>query len=113
MIIISRKDLFDYKNGEPPENMLTVLRALDVRALIYLQFDRVTHATQQISDPFVLRVLINQAHIERTILARTRAEADTMLKSIHGGTAWSADFFRVTVYPCVPSLSVQLSHTTC
>ena len=30
LIVIYEKDLFDYRNGEPPENFLTVLRALDV-----------------------------------------------------------------------------------
>jgi hypothetical protein len=29
--MIYEKDLFEYRNGEPPENYLTVLRALDVR----------------------------------------------------------------------------------
>ena len=31
LIIIFEKDMFDYKSGEPPENYLTVLRALEVR----------------------------------------------------------------------------------
>jgi len=30
MILIYEKDLFDYRQGEPPENYLTALRALDV-----------------------------------------------------------------------------------
>ena len=30
LIVIYEKDLFDYRKGEPPENFLTVLRALDV-----------------------------------------------------------------------------------
>jgi hypothetical protein len=29
-IIISERDLFDFRSGEPPEKYLTVLRALDV-----------------------------------------------------------------------------------
>jgi hypothetical protein len=34
LIIIYEKDMFDYSNGEPPENMLTVLRALEVRPML-------------------------------------------------------------------------------
>ena len=30
LIVIYEKDLFDFQRGEPPENFLTVLRALDV-----------------------------------------------------------------------------------
>jgi hypothetical protein len=30
LIVIYEKDLFDYRKGEPPDNFLTVLRALDV-----------------------------------------------------------------------------------
>lgn len=33
LIIISERDMFDYSQGEPPENYLTVLRALEVRFL--------------------------------------------------------------------------------
>ena len=32
-IIISERDLFDYSSGEPPDHVLTVLRALEVRGL--------------------------------------------------------------------------------
>ena len=34
LIIIYEKDMFDYSSGEPPENMLTVLRALEVSAML-------------------------------------------------------------------------------
>ncbi|GLB38155.1 putative P-loop containing nucleoside triphosphate hydrolase protein [Lyophyllum shimeji] len=82
LIIISEKDLFDYSAGEPPENYLTVLRALEI------------------SDPFVLRVLINVARIERQLLARTRAEGEQMLRGLRGGgSTWTADLFAVRVYP--------------
>ncbi|KAI0916775.1 hypothetical protein AcW1_007861 [Taiwanofungus camphoratus] len=82
MIVITEVDLFDYSRGEPPEQYLTVLRAL------------------QISDPFVLRILINQAHIESTFLAPTRAEADRILLEVgRGGVAWSGDLFRVQRFP--------------
>lgn len=32
-IIIAPVDIFDYSGGEPPENFLTVLRALEVRPI--------------------------------------------------------------------------------
>lgn len=37
-IIISERDLFDYRNGEPREGVLTVLRALEVRFLVVTAF---------------------------------------------------------------------------
>ncbi|EGN98431.1 hypothetical protein SERLA73DRAFT_183436, partial [Serpula lacrymans var. lacrymans S7.3] len=81
MIIISSKDMFDYSSGEPPAGVLTVLRAMDF------------------SDPFVLRILVNQANIERTILARSRLEGQQILDSLGGGgTAWTADGMRVQKY---------------
>ena len=49
----------------------------------------------QISDEFVLRILINQASIERHFLARTRAEGDDVLQSVNYGVALTADWFRV------------------
>ncbi|PIL22905.1 hypothetical protein GSI_15601 [Ganoderma sinense ZZ0214-1] len=77
-IIISEVDLFDYSEGEPPERYLTVLRALEV------------------SDPYVLRQLINTAHIENQLLAPTRREADQLLLSLNGGgVALAADLYRV------------------
>ncbi|PFH51262.1 hypothetical protein AMATHDRAFT_59575 [Amanita thiersii Skay4041] len=80
-IIIHERDLFDYHSGEPPENVLTVLRALEI------------------SDPHVLRILINVAHIERILLADTRKEGDFKLRELRGGTAWTNDGFLVRVYP--------------
>lgn len=56
--------------------------------------------SSKISDPWVLRILINQAHIERTYLAETRAEADNILKNVRGGgLAWTADNMRVMIFP--------------
>jgi hypothetical protein len=98
MIIVYEKDLFDYRHGEPPENFLTVLRALDVRyspspSHIYSYYQK------QISDPYVLRILINQARIESQILAPTRREAQEILQRLRGGRAWSLDKFAVQVFP--------------
>ncbi|KAJ3552318.1 hypothetical protein NM688_g4209 [Phlebia brevispora] len=81
-IIIAPVDMFDYSRGEPPEDYLTVLRALDI------------------SNPYVLRVLINSNNIERTLLASTRADGDNMLVRLGGGgVAWTADFFSVRRFP--------------
>jgi hypothetical protein len=61
-------------------------------------------------------VLINQAHIERTLLAPRRVDADNVLKSVNGGgMAWTADFMRVQKFPLVTALlynSVFADHST-
>ncbi|RPD77418.1 P-loop containing nucleoside triphosphate hydrolase protein [Lentinus tigrinus ALCF2SS1-7] len=81
-IIIAEVDLFDFSEGEPPQGYLTILRALEV------------------SDPYVLRQLVNSAHVESVLLAHTRAEADQMLMSLGtGGTAMAADNYRVVRFP--------------
>ncbi|KAI0366623.1 P-loop containing nucleoside triphosphate hydrolase protein [Pilatotrama ljubarskyi] len=81
-IIISEEDLFDFSEGEPPQDYLTILRALEV------------------TEPYVLRQLINTAHIEGTLLAPNRAEADQMLMSLgRGGVAMAADLYRVVRFP--------------
>ncbi|KAG6888731.1 hypothetical protein C0995_006383 [Termitomyces sp. Mi166 len=83
LIIINSKDMFDYSRGEPPEGYLTVLRALEI------------------SDPYVLRILINVAKIERIHLAHTRAEAQSTLEGLpDGGIAWTSEkFMNVRVFP--------------
>ncbi|KAG6919643.1 hypothetical protein DXG01_003507 [Tephrocybe rancida] len=82
LIIINSHDMFDYSRGEPPEQYLTVLRALEI------------------SDPYVLRVLINIAKIERVLLTRTRPEAEQMLRAIRGGVAWTSETcLNVRVFP--------------
>ncbi|EPQ51081.1 hypothetical protein GLOTRDRAFT_49654 [Gloeophyllum trabeum ATCC 11539] len=79
-ILISEVDMFDFSHGEPPSNVLTVLRALDI------------------SDPYVLRLLVNAHNIERTVLAEDRAEGDRILKSLRSGVAWTRDTYRVQRY---------------
>ena len=99
MIIVYEKDLFDYRHGEPPEHLLTVLRALDVR---YSPSPPLINSRRvnQVSDPYVLRILINQARIETQILAPTRREAQEILQNLRGGgQAWSQDKFAVRVFP--------------
>ena len=58
----------------------------------------------QVSDPYVLRVIINSAGIESTYVARTRAELDNILLSTgRGGFGWSADLYTVRRFPLVSS----------
>jgi len=57
-----------------------------------------------VSDEFVLRILINQAKIERILLAPTRSAADDLLRGIDGGGQCStADMWRVQRWRSVPS----------
>ncbi|KIY45213.1 P-loop containing nucleoside triphosphate hydrolase protein [Fistulina hepatica ATCC 64428] len=80
-IIIAQKDLFDYSRGEPPSDVPTVLRALNI------------------SDEWVARILINNLRIERMVLQRTRADAQSLLRRLGGqNQAWTLDEFIVTVY---------------
>lgn len=59
------------------------------RRLIYIQF----------KDEYVKRILINQARIERILLAPLRHLGEDLASSIPGGgTAWTADMYRVIVY---------------
>ncbi|KIM63353.1 hypothetical protein SCLCIDRAFT_24251 [Scleroderma citrinum Foug A] len=90
-IIISERDLFDYSSGEPPDHVLTVLRALEI------------------SDPYVLRILINQSNIERTVLALNRKAGDDVLIGLHSGVGWTADFMRVTRYSEGGGSSIKLN----
>ncbi|KAJ2932349.1 hypothetical protein H1R20_g4748, partial [Candolleomyces eurysporus] len=80
-IIIFEKDLFDFSSGEPPAQFHTVLRALEI------------------SDPYVLRILINQSQIERIVLSDRRKQLENDLQQLRGGFGWSLDKFNVKVYP--------------
>ncbi|KAJ7021611.1 P-loop containing nucleoside triphosphate hydrolase protein [Mycena alexandri] len=80
-IHLYKPDLFDYRQGEPPEGVLTVLRALDI------------------SDPHVLRLMINKASIESRILAPKRIDAERILANMRFGTGWTLEPFNVTRYP--------------
>ncbi|KAI0250769.1 hypothetical protein BJV78DRAFT_1127436, partial [Lactifluus subvellereus] len=77
-VFVSEVDLFDYSAGEPRAEYPTILRVVDV------------------SNEYVLRILINQAKIERILLAPTRRAADELLSSIDGGgQCLTADLWRV------------------
>lgn len=55
------------------------------------------------ADEFVLRILINQVKIERTLLAPTRKAADELLSSLSkGGQCLTADLWRVQRFQFVP-----------
>ncbi|CAK5284121.1 unnamed protein product [Mycena citricolor] len=71
-------DLFDFSRGEPAPHILTVHRVLEV------------------SDPHVLRLLVNLASIESRVLAWKRSEARPLLRS--GQTAWTGDGYIVNLF---------------
>lgn len=79
-ITVAEKDLFDYSAGEAPPQLRTVLRVLDV------------------SDEWVIRILINNVHIERLVLTDTRAEAERILDQHPKFIIWTADCARVQRY---------------
>jgi hypothetical protein len=57
----------------------------------------------QVTNEFVLRILINQAKIERTLLAPTRKAADDLLSGkTGGGQCLTADLWRVQRFKFVP-----------
>ncbi|KAJ2662182.1 Structural maintenance of chromosomes protein 6 [Coemansia sp. RSA 1199] len=66
-IVVCKTELFDYSQGEPNENYLTVLRAL------------------HISNEIVKRQLINLNRIEQIILVEQRSVGDKIMSSNNGG----------------------------
>ncbi|KAF5369472.1 hypothetical protein D9758_002614 [Tetrapyrgos nigripes] len=71
------KRYFRFQQREPAPGLPTALRAIDV------------------TDPWVLRVLIVRKHIEEMLLSTTRADAETLLDQVGRGVAWSNDGFIV------------------
>jgi hypothetical protein len=67
-----------------------------------------------VSDEFVLRILINQAKIERTLLTPTRSAADELLIGTErGGQCLTADLWRVQRYRFVsPYPHLYILHNT-
>ena len=62
------------------------------------------------SDEFILRILINQAKIERILLAPTRSAADDLLRRMDGGgQCQTADLWRVQRWRFVP-FPLHLEH---
>ncbi|KIY70905.1 P-loop containing nucleoside triphosphate hydrolase protein [Cylindrobasidium torrendii FP15055 ss-10] len=76
LVIITERDMFDYRAGEPPEGVRTILRTLDI------------------SDEYVKRILINQLGIERVVLAESRSQGEEVLRNLgKAGNAWTRDGF--------------------
>ncbi|KAG8834848.1 Structural maintenance of chromosomes protein 6 [Serendipita sp. 399] len=76
-IVVGQPDLFDFRSGEAPSSLLTVLRVLEF------------------SDEWVLRLLINNSHIERLLLADNREHAEAILRDHPQFIVWTADAVRV------------------
>ncbi|MCO5590146.1 hypothetical protein L7F22_044115 [Adiantum nelumboides] len=78
-IITGSEEMFDFSSGEPDENVLTVLRVLDIE------------------DEFIKRQLINAINIERCALVERRVDGDHLLRSRPRNVrmAYSKDLFRL------------------
>lgn len=57
-ILTGSDETFDYSHGEPPQDVLTILRVIDV------------------DDDFVLRRLVNAVHIECSALVERRVDGE-------------------------------------
>lgn len=56
----------------------------------------------QIDEPHVLRILINQAKIERILLAPNREDGQQLLETVAGGgSAWTLDYHNPRRFPYV------------
>lgn len=100
-VFVSQFDLFAFSHGEPPPEFVTARRVLDVSSFSkqvpalfsFFPFD-------QISDPWVMRVLINASSIEKTLLADNRDAGSNALRELMsrtggGGNAWTNDLYTV------------------
>ncbi|KZV84401.1 P-loop containing nucleoside triphosphate hydrolase protein, partial [Exidia glandulosa HHB12029] len=72
-VTVAPIDIFDYSAGEPPADVLTMLRAL------------------RINNEWVKRVLINALHIENAALAPSRAEAQSLAERYDLRRVFTAD----------------------
>ncbi|KAG8896081.1 Structural maintenance of chromosomes protein 6 [Tulasnella sp. 403] len=80
-IIMGEPDLFDYSQGRPKDS--TIVTPLDVL---------------EISDQWVVRILINAYGVERIGLTKTRAEAERRAGEDPGRMFWAAELHRVQKY---------------
>ncbi|PWN36845.1 P-loop containing nucleoside triphosphate hydrolase protein [Meira miltonrushii] len=78
-IITGSEEMFDFTSGEPDEDILTVLRVLDIE------------------DEFIKRQLINAISVERCALVEKRVDGDRLLRSRPKNVrmAYSSDLFRL------------------
>ncbi|KLO12587.1 P-loop containing nucleoside triphosphate hydrolase protein [Schizopora paradoxa] len=80
-IVVAERDDFDFSAGLPNNDHLTVYKAIEV------------------SDPYVLRILINNNRIERTYLSARREEGQGIVDSLpNGGLVWTVDGHIVRSY---------------
>lgn len=78
-ILTGSDEKFDYTRGEPPSDVLTILRVLDV------------------DDDFVLRKLVNGVHIESSALVEQRVDGDNLVRRNLPNVkfCYSADMFSI------------------
>ncbi|CAO1633915.1 unnamed protein product [Parajaminaea phylloscopi] len=104
-IVTGSDEPFDFSHGEPPAEVLTVLRVIDV------------------DDSFVLHQLVNGVHIESSAIVERRSDGDRLMRSnfrnvracysqdmysIRGGTVGSSSS-TLTKYTGPPRLSTDVS----
>lgn len=78
-ILTGSDEPFDFSQGEPPADIVTVLRVLDI------------------DDDFVLRQLVNAVHIESSALVVRRSDGDQLMRSQIRNIrfCFSADMFQI------------------
>lgn len=78
-ILTSSDEAFDFSAGEPPADVVTILRVLDIK------------------DDYILRQLVNAVHIESSALVERRPDGDQLMRrSIRNVKyCFSADMFRL------------------
>jgi structural maintenance of chromosomes protein 6 len=98
-IIVAKREAFDFSRGEPPQEFLTFLRALEVSWPEPGITGLMTNIFHQVSDDVVLRSLVNVARVEKTLLFETRREASDIMRDMPGsGVAFTLDDYRVNNY---------------
>lgn len=90
-IIVSQRDIFDYRHGEPPGKFPTILRVLEVSRLEKTGSVKL-NPSSKVSDPFVVRILINSSRIESTFIASTRQAGEAILREYgQAGVAFTCE----------------------
>jgi chromosome segregation ATPase len=79
-ILTGSDEPFDFSHGEPPEDIATILRVLDI------------------DNDFVMRQLVNAVHIERAALVPRRVDGDTLMRARRPNVqfAFSKDMYRIS-----------------
>lgn len=92
-VITGSPELFDFEHGTPSEDLVTILRILEVgiesgeKEVVGEGPDRFSensprflHLSSQISDEFIKRQLINATYVEKSVLIPTRDEAAQLVR---------------------------------